>query len=415
MASNPTAQRYIKNGIEYQAKNLKRKFQAKSKAAPNKRVRKFAGKGTNENSLNTRDAKVKGQFKKSVSHGKKKRVKVSRNFRLKVNQALLPQKYKGFYLESGIIHEGFSNTLGQTQKVFRIGNAQDRAGCMFDPLRVLDAASVLFAGKVATENAKFPVVGGFYTPGDQSFDAHTAKITVENSYSSYVLKNNTNRTWIIDLYECAPRKQMDDLEYGDVMTQWERALANEHAAGVVLDSSAERVNIDSALVTTLYNIPQYCKTMMRSWKFEKHAIVLDPGQTYDHFVQGPSNVTYDFGKFWAIEQGSDSKTIYNLQPKFTRQIMCVARLDLVSSSSAHGRLGLDDNVSGTLIAEYKNYIRVQCPESTGGNVKVAALNTSTPMQLDYKRDSFCIKNWDTTTASPSIRFEEQTGTNNEDL
>jgi len=208
---------------------------------------------------------------------------------------------------------------------------------------------------------------------------------------------------------------MDDLEYGDVMTQWERALANEHGAGVVLDSSAERVNIDNALVTTLYNIPQYCKTMMRSWKFEKHAIVLDPGQTYDHFVQGPSNVTYDFGKFWAIEQGSDSKTIYNLQPKFTRQIMCVARLDLVSSSSAHGRLGLDDNVSGTLIAEYKNYIRVQCPESTGGNVKVAALNTSTPMQLDYKRDSFCIKNWDTTTASPSIRFEEQTGTNNEDL
>lgn len=406
---------------------------------PSKRRKLLKKKQTNkqyENSIDTRKPRVKAEFKKSVSFRKKKEVRVTKKFKEKVTKALEPGRSVGWYMESGMVFEGnstngvytFPNTFGDKQIADRINSNSSRIA-PFSPLAVLDAASVLFNGKVASENNKFPITGTY--PNEiiswpaGTFDQHTAKIMVKNSYTSYVIKNNTNRTVIMQLYECAPKFNQDVLHDKDVYSQWQDCLADE--ATIYNGSTVnKKINLSGATVNTLYSSPFQCKKLMQRWKIEKHEIILDPGQTYDHYMQGPQNVEYDYSKFWKpVNANFDVDNCFmNLQSKFTRQLMFTARLDLVNNGSYGGRLGIPLSVGGGLLFEYKHFYRVSVPEQTGGSMYIPPVSVTgggtlttaqtTSMTDTQKRDCFYLVNWSEYSGEdPTVRYEEQTGTDNQ--
>lgn len=368
-------------------------------------------KRNDESSGANRAAKVKNRYKKSVSMKAKKKVKITSDFRAKVSKALSPKSIKGKYVEmsTGGITLSLANGNKQTYGV--IGNqlATNRDQLLFSPSFVLDCASVLFQNKPASQSAKYSVdlPAQVYNFGSLSFDSRTVKIHVRNSYASHVFRNNTNRTLIIALYECAPKLNMNILDEGDVVAQWQDSMTNE-----TFNNLSRPINIAAATPGTLYMTPMFNKMLMQKWSFERHDIILDPGQTYDHFMQGPSDVTYDFAKFWKSDSTGEANKFYDLQKKFTRQLMYVVRPDIVQSGIFEaGRFGIPD-AQGKLLVEWKHYVHLEAPEQTGVTHEVAApLPAIYPRSL--MRDCYFFKHWFESAQQPALRTEVQTGQDNQ--
>lgn len=392
--------------------------QTRTPVKPRMTIKSRVGKKrtkTTEASAGLRAAKVKNRVKKGVTIKPKKKVKITKNFKLKVTKALSSKLAKGKYLEIVTDGTSFPLVLGNKQIRTRLGNDQGNAGSklLFNPAHVLDSASVLFNNKVASRSSKWSVDGfGIYTFGDQSFDSRISKIHVLNSYASFVLRNNSNRTWIIQLYECAPKKDMSYILEQDVLQQWVNCMTNEANTG---DLEGTTINLGDATPETLYATPQSNKRLLKDWKFERHDIILDPGQTYDHFIQGPSDVVYDFAKFWRNDNSGAANVFLDINKRFTRQVIMTARVDLAQNAeNTTSRYGIP-NGKGWLVWECKQYFNIEAPEHTPSLVTLPLPASGTiNADRDNIRDCYFHKHWtETPNVAPTIRFELQTGTDNE--
>lgn len=369
-------------------------------------------KSNDEQGTAMRAAKVINRRKKSVSFKKKPKVSVSKKFKLKVAKALEPKESHGRYLEIGYQNFDFEPLLyGNKQKVERIGiNSGGGYQQMFSPAMVLNAASVLFNGKAATESTQYTIAAGAYNFGANSFDPRTTKLNVRNSYCSFVLRNNTPRTWIIQLYEVSPKLNMNVDDEGDAYTQWINCMVNESSTGTTTNPFA--INIASATPNTLYATPLQNKMIQQKWNWERHEITLDPGQSYDHFIQGPSNVVYDYAKFWKQDGAGAADKFYDYVKKFTRQLIIVARLDLVQDNTVSQAVGRQGNPldKGRLLVEWKNYYNITCPEVAGGVGVVGGGTASVTNQ--NRKDCYFHKNWYADTDAAGLRVADETQINN---
>lgn len=375
-----------------------------------------------EESNSIKNAEVRTQFKKSVSFAKKPTVKVTPEFKKKVEKSLEPHKIGGTYQESDILEIKFPASNANEQIVYRLGMPAQIASpsfngefLMFNPMRVLDAASVLFNNKTASK-VKYFNSAGVYDTGVNSFNYENFTVYVRNSYCIHKIKNNTKRTWMIQLYEMAPKRNMDMADDGDALTQWVNALFNESKQ----DGNEFAINKGNAAVTTLYNTPSKSKLFLESWKVEKTNITIEPGQSYDHFVQGPQQVEYDYAKFWRIGGSNLSgvKRFNDIIKNFTRQIVITARLDMMQGTfvptgfGKAGRPGISDP-DESLIYESTNYYSLSVPDKTGGRVNVAAFG-DVNFTNSQKRDCYFIKNWVDEDANETERqrIEANTGEDN---
>lgn len=136
-----------------------------------------------------------------------------------------------------------------------------------------------------------------------------SKIDVINMYRNYTVRNNSTRTMSLVFWDCVPKCKMDvgSSFYAD----WLGECQKQAAAGPV-GYADPRYNAVSYLgqnqafpelqtagilgngVTTLnpHNLsitPYLFPQLLKRWKISKKTVLLEPGQSYVHFVQGPKN------------------------------------------------------------------------------------------------------------------------------
>lgn len=219
----------------------------------------------------------------------------------------------------------------------------------------------------------------------------------------------------MQLYEVSPKTNSNIYDEGDAVGKWFDGMLNENQV------TNPRVNMrtapgvgvnDAATPNTLYVTPNVSKLFTQRYTVERHDITLDPGQSYDHFMQGPSNVVYDYQKFWKTDSAGTADQFMDNQKKFTRQLFLVARLDLVQDTGVgFGRYGNSVSPLGDrrLIVEWKNYINLFCPDQAQGISSVGGAQE----QRTEARDCYLVKNWYVpTTTEAATRYELNTGNDN---
>nr|QXP07703.1 MAG: putative capsid protein [Arizlama virus] len=390
----------------------KRKTAQKYNSGRNLGKREGHGEGSGSGA---RQALVKSRYNKKVSLRPSRKVKVSKTFKLKVNKALQPRNLFGRFCEIQNGSYSFGVNLGNQQRVDRLcpGTGSDGSQMVFTPIDVLDAASILFNSKTPA-TIKATTSGNNTVFSSESLDPRSAIVNVVNSSYHVVLRNNSRRTWIIQLYEASPKMKQNANVDGDVVTQWKNTLNNE---GNVDSGNPKQIAINVLNLTketTLYSTPQNSYTLKKYWNFERHDIVLDPGQSYDHNMQGPSNVEYDFSKFWKSDSSGTANEFLNIQPGKTRALFFTARLDLVSDSTdgEQGRWGSAYSNERLIVEEMKKFT-ITMPQQSGGAVTTTGDAGTFLTQNTQARNCYYHRHWDESTVhEEDIRVDNQTATNN---
>lgn len=275
-----------------------------------------AKKGGNWRSLKS-DAAFVAKKQKGFKQVRHKRAKVSPAFRRKVNDALHGTFY-GEY-EKGIPARMPSITANDSQQVF-----QD--GLLFQPLDFFDAADVMFDGKAP---ADVPVLStSKWTNG------YIRKDYVVDSYATFEMKNFSQRTYTISMFNCAPKtKPQADLTVSmNPVLSWDLGLLEAYNQGT---------NPTNNLKTQLFKDPRHDPTFNKYWKAEVSTIVLGPGQSHMFHVPGPKGIEIDYSKQFVIPATGIPSAIMPYD-KWTRGVFFVYYLDLVETAL----LGVGRYVSG---------------------------------------------------------------------
>ncbi|QCX35044.1 capsid protein [Chiunvirus muliumi] len=309
--------------------------------------------------VNPQAPKVRGKRRTYTS--KKKTVKVTKQFKKKVEKAMAPSDIKGTYIEIDYDLMRFVSNDNQ-QAVFLVDT-------MFNPSLVLDAASVLWNKKALTNNK--------ITTNASNFQRNTARIHVD--YASYTMdiKNNTRRTYTLKLF-CCKHKIKDSPV--DPVTAWQDSLAVEAAAG--------GANVVGNTKEILYNDPRYLQNWNNQFSAEVTTITLEPGQIYKYVVQGPKNKLYDFAKY-----------VKDSTPQLFTDFISDARFvfgiyypDVVSTTLASSGRFTDPEV-GTiaegLVYEAKWLYKLSMPQQAG-SINPATFVAGAAQPDNLRRSAFAI-------------------------
>jgi len=304
----------------------------------------------NESSANSRRAAA-GK-KRSVKKNKKT-PKVSKAFSKKVKSALEKKCITGVFSETsyGSINLGSSNKQG----VFHDNMAGTQDGNMFDPFRVLDAASVLW-------NKKVPDLDHNDTVGN--FPQQNFNINVVSSYSKWHFKNNTQHTITLDIYECmtkGPRSLFSDPNPRDSFVT---AVNDDTNNFIAIPSINAYDGLTTLTVNHLGVKPGMTSSFSKYWKYTSREVILDPGQSFTHIVNGPKNTTYEFNKFY--QEG----IMFNYQPGKTVSMMIIMKSDLRAArngdaSVGTGRYFTDEGKGRTVAIERYDHYVLGLPEQAG--------------------------------------------------
>lgn len=344
----------------------------------------------------------------------KKKVKVPKLLRQQIKQIEAAPKFHGwkkdiyFLYSAGVPNDG--------QAVFNFGSVPLPAYSSWDflPEYFLDAASVLFANKTSSaagwSHQSIANIGTGVPPtGGGNIYANNVQFTIKNSWVKYLYRNNTQRTVIMDLYECAPKVQsyitnsppnLNGLAVPtadaliDPMQWWDKCLTDDFVQGLNLN------NVTKSLLGTR---PEQTTAWKKAWEYNVTRVVLEPGASYEYFLQGPSGKDFKFSKHV-------KNNTFNTIQKYSRFLMPVYHMDVAPypalSARPFGRPGLVGPLAaGTQTSpvffgfERTLYCDVTMPEQTGFNYP-AAFVAGVNQQLGFRRSTpFSMNMWNTGTSS----------------
>lgn len=304
------------------------------------------------------------KYNKKVHYKKHVKTKVSRKLRAKIEKVISGRDYPGFY------HSVFYGTqvvpAQNTQAVFPL-LADNLQQYHFSPQQILNAASVLWNGKPV------PVAGPFI--GDVfNFDPKQTTVYVRKSWAVHQLKNNTQRTLYLKMFNCRPKNDQNGF---DAIGQWVSCLAEMAGSGA---GGLYSENPLGTAVTTLHSDPRGLKGFSKWWTTEVTQYTMDPGQVVDYVVQGPSDVKYDFSKYY------DGTTYMPVQ-KIGRFVFGVLYGDLTYGTLAGAARGVGNSVLNSLAWESNAYYAMDMPDKAGiVGVGIAGLGT----QLQERHNAYSI-------------------------
>ena len=415
---------------------------------------------------------VKGKGKARPAHGKK--VKVSRKLRTKIKEVIQAAKVRGTYITSrqgfvGIVKAPSAQTTNQTvnfSAVAGIGaSTAVQAICynsfngntrcwwqgpsqaftlpatvanafstgddwqFFTPLKILDAASVLWNDKTIDRNYT-KMVGNFQMSETKATGVPVAGSTtnpnrlgqiieVVNSFVTFELKNNTQRTMTLVFYHCKSKLKFN------VITPLAQFIGGTGTTEVDTGTASAHIRCGTSnpIPETLQNDPMVEPNHFDGFRslftYEKVTVVIAPGETCTHNIQGPKNYRLDFSKL----QTANNDFGGCLYAPTTIGVMCSALPDLVSVSGGTtivgGTTGRYVNTPATgpdanyqlslpVSVEVKEHFTLAMPENTGFFVQ--AFGANTVQTLGLRRPMRAYGNFCTPNLSFGIaytRFDEE--------
>lgn len=338
-----------------------------------------------------------------TNHKKGKKIKVSKYFKDKVAKALSDKVIHGSWDQISFDNLSIIGFPNNGQIVTGLGelSSNDHSDWAFDPEDFLHAASVLWNDKADSQSSRLwhsssnlgysetglagDALTDVRTSGDETRFQMNIKLTIKKSYEVYKIKNNTQRTMVMKIFLCAPKEvgaksqilnaqpagsnvitvTSDPAPIGNPGTLWQNELQKQVRSNI---------NIAKATVNTLYNDPKDCPGFNKVYKTDCTTIVLEPGQVYDYYIQGPSNFTIDYNTLLR-GSGTDDAAYMGIQ-KWMRYPFMTAYLDLVSDGSFTGHYAPTGTVQGKLALCIERHMKfhLEMPESTGSYI---GLNSST--------------------------------------
>lgn len=299
----------------------------------------FGGSALSE-ATSVRAAKGRRTGGKKLKINKKKNVKISRDFKLKVQKATEIGKVSGQFhsTDIGIITAGLTGqqAVGYPLQPSSVGN-----NSLFPAKRVLHVASRLWNGKSAVAN---PQIGDA-----MMMQPLQTVVDVKKQWWVYNIRNNSPRTVYIRLWKCMPKQLQNST---DAIGSFRQSISRAITEGYLFTTP---VGYNDAL---LYQRPQLYAQFNQFYKVEEDTMVIEPGQSYEFTVQGPS-MEYDMKKFYV-------DGIYQEYQKQDVQLLTAIWTDLIGEvgGTVVARQALDPN-DGEVIFESQYFCNVVMPETVG--------------------------------------------------
>lgn len=317
------------------------------------------GRGGTSGGSNTQSEQAAGPRRPGTKGGKQvikkkaiSKVQVSQKFKLAVAKCAEKKMITGiqtnrFFQNLYVPNYNFQQVYGS------VGNdgVNGATAYLFGPNHILDAASCIWNGKA-------PVING-PTIGTGNFSVGTVRIMVENAYSTFHFKNNSQRTYTLRFYECAVKGQRDVALIGDPEQHWSACCAADQNNFTALPSVNGVTPAQPQTPRVLGNTPGMTSGWAKVFKHTLHTIIIEPGQTFTKYVQGPKDLLYDFSRFYT------NGVLNDWQPGKTVGCMVALTSDLASVGIAIGRIG-ESNANGNgIIIERTDHILLGMPEQAG--------------------------------------------------
>lgn len=375
--------------------------------------------------------RVKGHKNvRSIVH-RKRAVKVSKTLRKKVQKVINGQSFKGTYhttrfgtigittgpagatVNSKFVREdmgGYVDQNAYTEKEIDFsGNArfwfahalqstdelaadsvkieQGSEWQFFSPLKILDAASVLWNDKAINKNYAIQA-GNLNTVVNETTGAPiiegTAinpqikgiKIHVDNCYVKFKMKNNSQRTMAISIYNCVPKIKFP---VSTPLTAFEDATTINADGANSAYISAEtdgytQLQTSEALVANPAMEPNMLPGFRQAYKYEKVIIRIAPGETITHSVQGPKSYDLDFRKLYdggvnmqgKAYKGTTMFTMMSIQPDLVYTTGSAGPVGAAGRSGHYGAgFSATNSLADPISIEWEEVYRLSIPEVVG--------------------------------------------------
>lgn len=266
---------------------------------------------------------------------------------------------------------------------------------LFSPRKFKDAEAVSFLGKALTANG--------YGNASLAANGPTLRdVVVVNARARFDFKNVSQNTTTLEMYVCSMKR---DQTYAGTYPQDDLALALDMYDG----------NSSGTTGTSLYTDPLSVKTWTDMWNVRKVKIVMEPGETASHTMQGPSKYVMDARRHVILGTTaiSDPPTWMNPEMqgngfyvffRMLNQISFLATTDAGTAANAKmgGRRiypghplntlpGTDGSLQGGVIIKLQEYYCIKCPMDVDSNdtrnVLVDLVNvTGTPVNVQIDSD-----------------------------
>lgn len=328
---------------------------------------------------------------------KRKAPKISPKFRKAVKRVLDVGTYTGSFdwVESGSFTYTSSNQWQQTASLW-----YNRGGDFFTPLDFLNAASMMW-------NLKGAVKGYAYGDANLLVNASNGnvKFNIVKSWVKISMVNSSHRTYYLRLYEGSPKKSglvdttvtstmLSDLATDNVVTEGNGILSG-YVDGSLVTAASSEVMLNGSLSN-----PNQLKNFASKWNIKKNLVQLEPGQSFDWHVPGPSGYNYDDAKTF------DGATKQTFQ-KYSRSLAIAYSADLVTTTAGTvGRWPETTSAEHGIIFETRFGCILGMPKNTGWQTVGAYPAAGTPVVLGLARDRVVNVQWNATKSGTIVRVDE---------
>lgn len=350
----------------------------------------------------------KGTLKRKA---KKRKVKVSKGLRQKINKVIEGSKFHGYYKEVSYSNMTFTANVTDKQDVFNeplnfiVGTNTGTNQCVFSWMDILNAFNVLWYEWVPPGTNQ--TLAAVTTPGPITAVAQFRRnswasmgtgiqffnttLQVNKVWCTIKLKNQHHRTLRVKMLKIYPKRNIWNTE--NVHTpydHWQGLLSSERGDTAYkytgLTAVAMPINVSGVSPTTLGSHPKQFSAWKKLWKYDEVDMVFEPGQTQSLTVDGPTNKAYNGRKYFRSESaGSGDVTAgsdYVIHDTNTCFFMYIVESDLCSYTTSNGTfvgrpLGVNGGDTSGLIAEYSLHYSLVCPDIIGFGGAVSNANTGT--------------------------------------
>lgn len=169
---------------------------------------------------------------------------------------------------------------------------------LFSPLRYLDAVSILY-------NEKAPTVD--YTVTTDNFSTDYTKLRILDSRATVWFKNNSQMLAILEVYEFAPKVNLDDHPLTSWSTLVTKAITDGFYKGIPATMSLNDLKVR----------PTETPGLKDYWTIKKKLVVLEPGKTRTLKYVGARNTDIEFQGMFDI----DGNPTFRYVPGFTLSLV----------------------------------------------------------------------------------------------
>jgi len=270
----------------------------------------------------------------------------------------------------------------------------------FTPLAFMEAARILW------KNA--PQAAGSTPVADATYDFALTNFrpTVINSYVKIKIRNNSTRAYHVDLMIIRTKKRAAGLEpRGDLEAQLAaRAEASEagNAGGNVFSDNLEKLGL----------MPTDVDGWRANWQPEVVTVMLQPGQTYEYFVQGPRMEEMNYAKLL-------NGDIIEEDQKTTRWFLVRYYTDLISSGGSGSTAGTPGYFAETsaltggvwdgrgLCVDQTFHVHMKMPENVG--FQYGSTTSGTEQELNKRRNAFARIQYTSDPVGSLVRIDDEAG------